>query len=84
MNTQELSRHREFLRALQDMRKKAGLTPSDPIALSLETSDEGKALVQKFEADLKKVALASEIKFGQNDGEEVKVGDLVFKIKIEK
>jgi isoleucyl-tRNA synthetase len=76
--------YRELVRALQDMRKKTGLTPSDVIALSIETHDEGKALIQKFEADLKKTVLVSNIKFTENDGEKIKVDNLKFKVEIDK
>ncbi len=80
----EEGNYREFVRALQDMRKKMGLTPSDVITLSIETNDNGKNLIQKFEADLKKVALVSKVDFNSNDGAEVKVDTLVFKVKIAK
>jgi len=87
--------YRELARALQDMRKKMGLTPSDVITLLIETDDAGKKLIQKFENDLKKTVLVSKIEFKNTDGEparphdegaggEVKIDELVFKIKIEK
>ena len=76
--------YRELARAIQDVRKKEGLTPSDPIVLFLETSDEGKKLVEKFEAEIKKTVLASQIKLENSSGEEVKINDLVFKISIQK
>jgi len=76
--------YRELVRAIQDMRKKMGLTPSDVISLAVETNDAGKKLVQKFETDLLKTILASKIEFKQNDGESLKIDELVFKIKIEK
>lgn len=76
--------YREFLRAVQDMRKKMRLTPNDAISLFIETNDAGKNLLQKFETDLRKTASASSIKFENNSGEEVKIGELVFKIKIVK
>jgi isoleucyl-tRNA synthetase len=85
--TEELKQegiYRELLRAVQGMRKKMGLTPSDVIAISFETSDEGKEIIQKFEPDIKKVATASSLEFRVNDGEEIKLGELIFKIKIEK
>ena len=66
------------------MRKKMGLTPSDVINLSIETNGIGKNLIQKFEGDLKKVALVSKIDFNSNDGEDIKVDSLVFKVKIAK
>ncbi|MEI8270920.1 MAG: class I tRNA ligase family protein, partial [bacterium] len=82
--------YRELVRAIQDIRKKEGLTPSDPIILSLETNELGKEIIEKFEAEIKKTVLASEIKLEQNsglpaqEGEEIKINDLVFKITIQK
>ncbi len=76
--------YRELVRVIQDMRKKLGLTPKDIISLAIETNDVGKELIQKFEPNLLKVILASKIKFKENDGEEIKIDKLVFKIKIEK
>ncbi|MES3032156.1 MAG: class I tRNA ligase family protein [Patescibacteria group bacterium] len=76
--------YRELVRAIQDMRKNMGLTPSDVISLCVETSGEGKKLVRKFENDMKKTVLASKVEFQNNDGQEVKVDTLVFKVKIEK
>ena len=69
---------------MQDMRKKMGLTPSDVVSLSFETNNVGKKLIQHFESDMKKTVLVSKINFGTNDGSEIKVDDLVFKVKIEK
>ncbi len=76
--------YRELTRAIQDMRKKMGLTPSDIISLIVETGEEGKKLIQKFETEIKKTILVSKIEFKQNSGEEIKIDELAFKIKIEK
>ncbi|MEI7709412.1 MAG: class I tRNA ligase family protein [bacterium] len=76
--------YRELVRALQDMRKDLGLTPSDVVSLAIETFEAGKELVQKFEEEMKKTVLASKIEFKTNDGVEIKVGKLVFKVKIDK
>jgi isoleucyl-tRNA synthetase len=76
--------YRELVRALQVMRKKIGLTPSDIVSLTFETNDAGKKLIQKFEADMKKTVLVSEIRFKENKGEEIKIGELTFRVKIEK
>lgn len=76
--------YREFVRAAQDIRKKIGLTPSDLISLVIETNKEGQKLIQKFEKELLKTILAAKIEFRENEGEEIKIDDLVFKIKIEK
>ena len=76
--------YRELVRAIQDMRKKMSLTPSDVISLFIETSDKGKKLIQKFEVELLKIVLASKIEFKENSGESIKIDELVFKIQIEK
>ncbi len=76
--------YRELLRAIQDMRKKQGLTPSDVITLTIETNDVGKNLIQKFEQDMKKVVLASKIELAQTEGEEANISGLLFKVKISK
>ena len=64
------------------MRKKKGLTPSEIIKLSVETDATGEKLIKKFEQDLKKTVLVSDIKFEANSGEEIKVDSLLFKIII--
>ena len=76
--------YRELLRAIQDMRKKIGLTTSDKVSLFVGTDEKGKELIKKFEKDMKKTVLAEEIKFEKNDGEEIKIGIMSFKITIEK
>jgi isoleucyl-tRNA synthetase len=76
--------YREFVRGVQDMRKKMGLTPSDIISLIDETNDDGKKLIQKFKTELLKVALSSKVEFKQNDGEILEIDGLVFKVKTEK
>jgi len=80
----EEGNYRELVRAIQEMRKKAGLTPSDIISISFDTNEEGKNLIQKFEKDMKKTILAEKIEFKNNNGEEIKIGDMVFKLSIKK
>ncbi len=76
--------YRELVRALQDLRKKTGLTPSDVVVLQVETSEAGRALVEKFMEDMKRVVLLSKVEFAGNDGDVVKLGDLEFKVQIKK
>jgi isoleucyl-tRNA synthetase len=76
--------YRELVRALQDLRKKTGLTPSDVISLIFETSKKGEELVEKFSTDMKKTVLVSKIEFAENDGEQIKIDNLEFRIKIDK
>ncbi|MFA6257061.1 MAG: class I tRNA ligase family protein [Candidatus Paceibacterota bacterium] len=80
----EEGNYRELVRALQELRKKTGLTPSDTVKLIIDTNTAGQELVGKFETDLKKTVLASEIKFAHNDGEEIKINNLIFRAKVEK
>lgn len=85
--TPELKRegdYRELVRALQDMRKKMGLTPSEIVQISFETDTAGRELVEKFIDDMKKTVLVSEVSFKDNDGEMVEVGQMSFKVKIER
>jgi len=80
----EEGNYRELLRGLQDIRKSKGLTPSDAVNLVFETNEEGKRLVQKFESDIKKAVLATQIEFQANGGQEIKIDSLVFNVKIDK
>lgn len=62
--TPELKRegeYRELVRAVQDLRKKSGLTPSDTIALTLP--EHAREIVTGFEEDLQKTVLAKSIAF---------------------
>lgn len=74
--------YRELLRAVQDMRKKEGLMPSDEVVITL--SENAKELLENFIQDFQKTVGAKDVKFAHNDGAEMQIGDLVFKIKIEK
>ena len=66
------------------MRKKTGLTPSDVVNIIFETNETGKNLIKKFKQDMKKTVLVSKIEFKNNDGAEIKIDELIFKVKIEK
>ena len=72
--TPELKRegdYRELVRAVQDLRKTKGLTPSDTILLTL--ADEYKAIVAGFETDMEKTVLAKSIAFGLPNGEKIAI-----------
>lgn len=83
LELKEEGNYRELVRAIQDMRKEAGLSPSDVIELSIETGVEGQDLINKFKNDLSKTVGAKEIKISENTGKEIKIDELVFKINIE-
>ncbi|HAE36552.1 TPA: isoleucine--tRNA ligase [Candidatus Nomurabacteria bacterium] len=85
--TEELKQegnYRELVRAIQDMRKKAGLNPNDIIGLEIETSVDGQDLITKFKTELLKAVGAKEIKIKENSGVEVKIDVLVFTVNLVK
>ena len=78
---------REFIRAIQGLRKDMGFMPSDVINITGATGPSGESFIKKEESKLKKSLNANEIKIGPGgspDGEEVKIDELVFKVKIDK
>ncbi|MCF7834004.1 MAG: class I tRNA ligase family protein [Candidatus Pacebacteria bacterium] len=76
--------YREFLRAVQDLRKKINLVPSDVVAIKVQTDPQGMELIKLFQEDLQKTAGAKELSFAENNGEQISVGEMVFKIEINK
>lgn len=75
---------RELIRAIQDLRKQSGLQTSDRIALILQTSDGGEALVVSFADEIKKVVGADEITFGNAEGTDLNAGEHSFTVEIER
>jgi isoleucyl-tRNA synthetase len=75
---------REFLRTVQGLRKDAKLDPSDVIALTIKTTDDGRALVEMFADELKKTALVREVIFGEAEGEAFDVDGIAFALAIVK
>ena len=75
---------RELIRNIQDLRKKEGLMPQQKIGLIIDVGDDGKKLIKQFEAEIKRGTNAATLEFNQNDGEEIKIDELKFKIKIQK
>ncbi len=81
--TQELKlegEYRDIMRAVQDLRKETGLTPSDVISVTI--SESAKIILEPFMEGFKKTVGASGVTFAENDGVEVKIGEMVLKIKI--
>ena len=75
---------REFVRAVQGMRKEAGLSPKDRVSLKVQTSDGGEALVKQFEAEITKTVGADVIEFADAEGTEVKAGEHEFTVELVK
>ncbi|MEK9168068.1 MAG: class I tRNA ligase family protein, partial [Patescibacteria group bacterium] len=86
--TEELKKEgqmRELVRGIQDLRKKAELTPSDSIVLTISTTLEGEGLVGLFEEQIKKIVLAKDVVFAEEtEGAEIKVDDILFSVSIGK
>lgn len=81
--TEELrieGQYRELVRAIQDMRKKQGLMPSDVISLSIKTNEEGENIINTFKDELLKTVGAKEVKIEETEGTEVKIDELIFRI----
>ncbi|OHA60248.1 MAG: hypothetical protein A2589_03740 [Candidatus Vogelbacteria bacterium RIFOXYD1_FULL_46_19] len=75
---------REFIRSIQGLRKKMGLTLEDRITLSVKTNTEGRKRIETFALDIKQTVGATLIKYDDSVlGEEVLVDDLVFVVDIE-
>ncbi|HVY35774.1 MAG TPA: class I tRNA ligase family protein [Candidatus Paceibacterota bacterium] len=74
--------YRELIRAVQDLRKTSGLTPSDVVTIIIDP--EAQQLLSQFIDDFKKTVLAKNVTFAQNDGQEIKLGDALFRVTIEK
>jgi isoleucyl-tRNA synthetase len=75
---------REFIRAVQDLRKQAGLMPSDRVVLTAQTSDGGQGLLTQFKTEIMKVVGADDIVFADAVGSEVKAGEYSFTVELKK
>ncbi|MDP3902076.1 MAG: class I tRNA ligase family protein [bacterium] len=75
---------REFIRAVQDARKKAGLMPEQKVIMQVEADAAGKAFVEKFSEEVQKTAGVEKLEFAENitDGEEIKLEGKHLKIRI--
>lgn len=76
--------YREFVRAVQDMRKKSGLLPSDVVTLTIQCGEIEKDIVNTFLPEFQKTTGVGEVVWGDTSGDEIKIGDLIFVVKIEK
>lgn len=74
--------YRELVRAVQDMRKEMGLEPSDFVSIVISVEAEG--LLSPFMDEFKKTVQAKDVVFEKNDGQEVRIDEMVIHLKIEK
>ncbi len=85
--TEELQtegQYRELVRAIQDMRKKAGLNPNDIIGLEIATGVSAEVMINKFKNELLKAVGARDVQIKENNGIEVKIDELIFTVNIVK
>jgi isoleucyl-tRNA synthetase len=77
---------REFIRQVQELRKKEDLNPADRDRTLLVSTDEaGKTFIQKFETEIKKATLFSELEYGESGEEEkTKIENILFSLAIKK
>lgn len=73
---------RDFIRAVQEMRKQKGLAPQDRISLKIQTSDGGEAVMKAFETEIKRVVGADSVAFTNAEGEEITAGDHSFTVEL--
>ncbi len=73
---------RDFIRAVQDLRKQKGLQPSDRISLIVQTSDSGEEVVKTFEGEIKRVTGTDTITFGDAAGAEIVAGESTYTVEL--
>lgn len=73
---------RDFVRAVQELRKQKKLKPSDAAVLVVETDAAGKEFLNSVYEEVKRPANISELQFGRNDGENLEIGNYKFKINL--
>ncbi|HRH22993.1 MAG TPA: class I tRNA ligase family protein, partial [Candidatus Paceibacterota bacterium] len=80
---QEEGSVREFIRFVQDMRKKDGFTVGDMRTLVLDTQGEGTAFVEKWKNEIMRANQLKHISYeSPTEGSPLSLGALSFKIKI--
>lgn len=74
---------REFIRFVQDMRKKDGFIVGDMRTLVLDTQSEGTAFVEKWKNEIMRANQLKHISYeSPTDGSPLSIGTLSFKVKI--
>ncbi len=76
--------YREFVRALQDFRKKNGLNPNDLIDLEIKTGVREQEFLNKFKNSLIKQVGVKNLLFKEVEGEIIQIGEFVFNLSISK
>ncbi|MDP3726145.1 MAG: class I tRNA ligase family protein [bacterium] len=75
---------REFIRYVQDLRKKADLLPSQKVDALIDTDEAGKHLVSSAEKELKKILSLKTISFEVALGEKIVIENVPFAVELKK
>jgi isoleucyl-tRNA synthetase len=78
----EEGEYRELLRAIQDLRKRKGLTPKDKPKLIVVCDEASKAFIEKFRIQLEKSASLLSVSYEGLEGEEILIGDKKIKLEL--
>ncbi len=78
----EEGEYRELLRAIQDLRKRKGLTPKDKPKLIVVCDEISKTFIEKFRTQLEKSASLLSVSYEGGDGEEIIIGDKKIKLEL--
>ncbi|MCI0619635.1 class I tRNA ligase family protein [Candidatus Wolfebacteria bacterium] len=75
---------RELIRAVQNLRKEAGLSPSDAVVLEVDADVAGRALIEKFKNEIQRTALLRDIRFVKVIGTETTIDNVSFTLALKK
>ncbi|MDO8572167.1 MAG: class I tRNA ligase family protein [bacterium] len=76
---------REFVRNIQDLRKKEGLSTKDRAVLEVQTDNNGGDLIKSFAHDIQRICLLKDIAFtAMTAGEGITIDDLTFMVRLRK
>jgi isoleucyl-tRNA synthetase len=73
---------RDFIRLVQELRKKEKLNPRDAVTLFVGTNDAGKALLEQFKTDITKTAQIGLMTYQDEGGEDLVIDDLSFRVTL--
>ncbi|HMP85453.1 MAG TPA: class I tRNA ligase family protein [Candidatus Paceibacterota bacterium] len=73
---------RELNRFIQTIRKEKNLSPNEKVEFSVQTNESGQKFIEKFMLEISELIRASKIYFEENDGQEINLSEMQFKISI--
>ena len=78
----EEGKYREFVRAMQDFRKKKGLNPNDLVSIKIRTNVDGQEFINKWKSDFQKSVGIKNLEIGETEGDTIKVGEFEFVVQL--